>query len=263
MRNKRTVKYSVIAVLTLNLVLTAQAQLTHRYSFNDGTANDLVGGANGTLINGASVSGGKLVLNNNGVNNNPATGQYVSLPNNILKNRNFTLETWFTFNGGNDWQRLIDLGNTGTDFLMLAVDGLGRPQGEIYINGVGQDLALSNVQFPIGGEHCLAYIHNTDFGYQQLYLDGVSIGTSSAQIAGDTANFSNFYLGRSQYAVDPFYNGSIDELRTYNVALTLSQIQSEYAAGPDVLTVPEPSGCLLLALSGFLGLARRLRRARR
>ena len=92
--------------------LSVRADVTHRYSFNDGNANDSIGTANGTLMNGAKVSGGNLVLANNGVNMNPATGQYVSLPANILHARNFAIESWFTWNGGNPWQRILDLGNS-------------------------------------------------------------------------------------------------------------------------------------------------------
>ena len=44
------------------LVSSVNAQLLHRYSF-DGNANDSVGTANGTLLNGAAVSGGALVTN--------------------------------------------------------------------------------------------------------------------------------------------------------------------------------------------------------
>jgi hypothetical protein len=99
----------LILLLFVAVAVSAQADITHRYSFNDGTANDSIGTANGTLVNGATASGGKLVLANNGVNNNPATGQYVSLPSNILNTRDFTVESWFTWNGGNPWQRILDL----------------------------------------------------------------------------------------------------------------------------------------------------------
>ncbi|HEY6915175.1 MAG TPA: hypothetical protein VI413_10905, partial [Paludibacter sp.] len=34
--------------------------LTHKWTFEDGTANDVVGTLNGTLIDGATVSGGAL-----------------------------------------------------------------------------------------------------------------------------------------------------------------------------------------------------------
>ena len=55
-------------------------------------ATDVIGGANGTLVNGASISGGAVVLN-------AASAQYVDLPNNLFTNYNsVTFEVWATDN---------------------------------------------------------------------------------------------------------------------------------------------------------------------
>lgn len=40
----------------------AASDLVHQWTFNDGTARDLVGAAHGTLVNGASASAGRLLL---------------------------------------------------------------------------------------------------------------------------------------------------------------------------------------------------------
>ena len=48
-------------------------------------------------------------------------------------------------------------------------------------------------------------------------------------------NDYNDYVGRSQWN-DPYFNGSIDELRIYNSALSSAQIQADYIAGADLLT---------------------------
>lgn len=263
---------SAVGFLLAGLLDFAQADITHRYSFNDGTANDSVGGANGTLVNGASVSSGRLVLANSGGIISPATGQYASLPANILDTPDFTLEAWFTFNGGLPWQRILDLGNSvpdpvygmiGQGFIILTENGGGRPLGQISINSWGNpadtDYVVGNTAFPVGGEHCLAYIHNTDAGMEQIYIDGTLIGTASAHVDPTTAYYSNFWIGRSPFAQDPFYNGSIDELRTYNNALAADQILAEYRAGPDVLSVPEPQGLALLAVGGLYLLVHRLK----
>lgn len=262
---------SAVALLSAGLVDSARADMSHRYSFNDGTANDSVGGANGTFANGASVSGGRLVLANSGGIISPATGQYVSLPANILNTPDFTLEAWFTFNGGLPWQRILDLGNSvpdptygmiGQGFIILTENAGGRPIGQISINSWGNpsdtDYVFGNTAFPVGGEHCLAYIHNTDAAWEQLYLDGVLIGTAPAHVDPATANYSNFWIGRSQFSQDPFYNGSVDELRTYNNALGADQILADYRAGPDVV-VPEPRGLVLLTVGGLYLLVHRMR----
>jgi hypothetical protein len=239
--------------------LVSRADITHRYSFNDGTANDSMGGANGTLVNGASVSGGELVLANSGYGSDPATGQYVALPANILATRNFTLETWFTFNGGGPWQRLLDLGKNnggiGQGFIILTMNSAGQPLGQISINSWGDpadtDYVAGNTFFPLGGKHSLVYVHNTDAQVEQLYMDGVNIGTGYAHVDPSTANYANFWIGRSQFLADPFYSGYIDELRTYNNALSPDQVAADFLAGPNVL-VPEPAQLSILAVASCL-----------
>jgi hypothetical protein len=245
----RFAKQWSMAVLIVGFALGGKAAITHRYSFNDGTANDGIGEAHGVLVNGASVSGGRLVLANDGVQTNASKGQYVSLPVNILQTRNFTLETWFTFGGGNSWQRIIDLGNgvpnptngvVGQGFIILTGVGV-EILGQFSLNSWGgppTDFVTANTGLPVGGEHFLAYIHNLDMRQELLCLDGRRVGTSTASIDPTTANFTNFWLGRSQFSQDPSYNGSLDELRTYDQALTGSEIQAAYNAGPDVLVAP-------------------------
>ena len=45
----------------------------------------------------------------------------------------------------------------------------------------------------------------------------------------------NSWLGQSQFEIDPGFAGSIHELRLYSVALSATDIESSFAAGPDVL----------------------------
>ena len=57
------------------LATSTEAGIIHRWSFNtDAMAEDSVGTAHGTLVNGAMVTGGQLVLTN------AAMAPYVSLP---------------------------------------------------------------------------------------------------------------------------------------------------------------------------------------
>jgi hypothetical protein len=55
-----SVMVCVVLAVSAILPVSAGAALTHEYSFNDGTADDSVGGVNGVLMGGASVSGGQL-----------------------------------------------------------------------------------------------------------------------------------------------------------------------------------------------------------
>jgi hypothetical protein len=96
----------------------AHADLTHRYSFNDGTANDSVGSANGILMNSATVSGGALQLNNPNftAGKTPDTNGFLSLPGSILPSSgSATIEEWFTFTGSGFFTESYAFSNNAND----------------------------------------------------------------------------------------------------------------------------------------------------
>jgi hypothetical protein len=103
MRHLKTVG-SILAALTLVAGITsAKAGIVHRYSFNT-DANDLVGTAHGTLLNGAVITNNAVALNvaANGTS-------YVNLPNGIISSlTNVTIEAWVTPVARNAWGRVFD-----------------------------------------------------------------------------------------------------------------------------------------------------------
>ena len=69
----------------------ASAAVKHLYTFNDGTVNDSVGGAHGTLEGGATAATGQLILGGG--------TQHASLPGPTIAINTFTeltVETWLT-----------------------------------------------------------------------------------------------------------------------------------------------------------------------
>jgi hypothetical protein len=252
--------------MVLFCALEANATLTHRYSFNDGTANDSVGHVNGTLVNGATVSGGQLVFSptvNDG-SLNPTTGQYVSLPSNILFTQSFTLEAWATDRSTTPWQRILDLGNTeGGGFLILVpYNRLEHVLGQISISDHGgasdTNFVSESTEPATNAQYMYAYVHNLAAGTESLYINGSLVGTAVANQDPTTTNYNNFYIGRSQFSADPYFDGTINELRTYNTGLNASQIAADFANGPDV--APEPGA---IAFLGFCacGMLRSRKRA--
>ena len=66
----------------------------------------------------------------------------------------------------------------------------------------------------------------------KLFVDGVQVGEGSGIVVtpfqlGDTPNA---WLGRSQYANDPSFNGRMQDLRIYNGALSNAEIAALAAA---------------------------------
>ena len=239
------------AVTAATVAQPALATLTHRYSFNDGTANDSVGNANGTLVNGVQFDQGQAFLLNG--TNNPATGQYIDLPNNIAKTQNVTIEGWTTWLGNNNWQRIFDFGNN-TKGEQTPGDGVTTYDGSDYFfvspqagrNGdvFGSELKIggnSNAADHIGGgnigvgtQHYFALVIS---GGQSmtLYKDGAAVSSSATSLSPAQIDQVNTWIGRSNWQGDPFYNGSINEFRIYDSAQTALQIAQAFNAGPDAL----------------------------
>ena len=135
MKRLWTIKHSVPFALTAMVALQATPSVDaapvpkHRYTFNDGTVTDILGGQNGTLVDpsgSAFYSGGQLRLtNNNNFNSNQnfslptAQGAYVDLPNGLISGAansgtlyQFSLEFWATVQQNRDWARLGDFGTS-------------------------------------------------------------------------------------------------------------------------------------------------------
>ena len=205
----------------------ARAELTHRYSFNIDTG-DSIGGASGTLVNGAAVTGGRLVLANNGTNSDPATGQYLDLPNGLAQTSNLTIEFWSTWNGGNNWQRFFDFGYTtdganggelfpgqapasynGVEYLFVSPrkGSGGNPFGsELREGGVSDFTDSTTGPYP-AGEHHVALTIDGAARTMTLYMDG-GVVRETLNITRDPAaiDMLNVWIGRSNFRGDAFFN---------------------------------------------------------
>jgi len=210
--------------------------LTHRYSFNV-DASDSVGGANGILEGNAVVTNGALVLD--GVNS------YLALPPNLLTNYTaVTMEAWVTDKGSADWARIWDFGSGTTAYMFLSLpSGDANLRGAYTIAGNGNEqiLQMPGTGRPVVGQAAhIVWTTDGATGLGILYLNGLPVATNAAMTLTPAAIglTPNDWLGHSQYAGDPYFDGSIDEFRIYNTALPASLVALDYANGPNGLTLP-------------------------
>ena len=67
----------------------------------------------------------------------------------------------------------------------------------------------------------------------RLYRDGRLVGEDSTNIELADINDVNNWLGRSNWTADANFEGSFDEFRIYDYALTTNQVLGNFEAGPD------------------------------
>jgi hypothetical protein len=61
-----------------------------------------------------------------------------------------------------------------------------------------------------------------------LYVNGALVGANTAMTLrpADLGNTPNNWIGRSQFSRDPFFDGSIDDFRVYDRALSPAEVQA-------------------------------------
>ncbi len=198
------------------------------YPFNV-DAREHLGLYNGTLQNGATVTndpdlGSVLALN--GVN------QYARLPDSVANCS--TLAGWVKWNGGGSWQRIFDFGNgTGTYLFLTPRSGTGNNlRFAITTSGSGGEQQI-NAPAALPTNSWVHVAVTLDGTSGVLYLDAVPVATNSALTIRpwQTLARSN-YLGHSQFASDPYFNGKLASFRTFSRALSAAEIQNLAYAPP-------------------------------
>jgi len=240
----------IASCLLLTLALATQvfnqvsaATLEHRYSFTT-DANDTIGGAHGTLLGGATISDGAVVLN--------GSGAYVDLPNGIISTySSITFEIWVTDHGSDWWARIFDFGfsdvgegssGTGTNYIFLTPQSGGWTlRGALVVNSLGgeQSVEWSETRLPTGSQKHVVLTIDAASQTGRLYVDGelVSENTSMTFNPTQLGYTVNNWIGRSQWN-DPYFFGSITEFRIYDGALTAAEVQQNYNFGQEVISGP-------------------------
>ena len=217
---------------------SASAGLVHRYSFNDAagsmTATDSVGGLSwsATLNGGASLDGTQLALD--------GVSGYAQLPGGVITNASaVTVETWATFGTqAADWARIFDFGDVDSTGKVLSDFRIEPRAPGNYVDCFFGTPLGAYVNHPQGldnqtGVHLVVVLNPPNV--LAVYTNGVLISGAPSGALPSLASFTNTvsYLGKSFYPADPYLNGSIDEFRIWNQALTQPEIEASYEAGPN------------------------------
>lgn len=161
---------------------------------------------------------GTAALRLNGANT------YVKIPEAVVAQKTMTVAMWAFINTTNAWMRLFDFGNNTNQYVFFSPN-TGSESRFVMKNG-GDEQILSADKLSTGWHHVSVTISNDEVA---LYIDGVrkAVSTTMTIRPFDIKPKLN-YIGRSQFAVDPLFNGYVDDFRIYNYALSSDDVAKLY-----------------------------------
>ncbi|XEC95847.1 LamG-like jellyroll fold domain-containing protein [Paenibacillus tarimensis] len=192
------------------------------YSF-EGDANNTFGSIGGTVTGSPAYSAGKVgqAIELNG------TDSYVTLPQtpHLSDADDITIAAWVNWGGETMWQRIFDFGNSGTQYLMLTPRSRDNTMRFKIRNG-SSELELDAPQLLAGEWTHVAVTLGS--GVAKLYVNGELKDEKNVTIKPSDFKPRNNYIGASNNAADPLFNGKIDEFRIKNSVLSADEIKALY-----------------------------------
>jgi hypothetical protein len=156
-----------------------------------------------------------------------------------------TISLWAKFPSSIATQAMVALTGAGS-----AVElGLGSSNIRVWKSS-GTDLA--HVAAPIDGAwHHIAYVYDPSAGTtDKLYIDGAL--TSGLGVAHDAGAVTGVFIGADSASTN-FFNGSLDDVRIYNRALTITEVGSLALGGlPGTAAATHTFGSAFVANGDFV-----------
>ena len=190
------------------------------YTFND-VSGTTVPDHSATSVNAGAIVGapqGVAGYEGNALQF-PLQADYMLLPNGLTASvTDFTVAAWVKLDNLHWWSRIFDFGSGTSNYMFFGETGNGYIRYAITV-GSGEQQVNSTSALPTGKWVHVAITQKGTVG--TIYINGVASGTNSSltltpsSLAATTQN----YIAKSQWP-DPGLDGSLDEFRFYNRALS-------------------------------------------
>ena len=177
---------------------------------------------------------GEPILSNVAINNNltdrytsfSGEQQYISAPSGVYNFSNgMTYMGWIYYDDFSNWSRLMDFGNgPNADNIVLANPGLTNDlRLDIRIGTASTGFTVSNILTQGEWLHIAATVDNSGIG--NLYLNGELIGSGAINLPASIYRANN-YIGKSNWSSDAYFDGQMDDVSLWSIALSQSEIQN-------------------------------------
>ena len=136
------------------------------------------------------------------------------------------------------WAKYNNSSQTSKDLIIKAASSKQNPRFFIGSDGsfnfrLYDGTSANNVNIPLSASIKNRTWHHfvglNDGGTVKVYIDGIHQGTDSSTVIGTIQNSGAISIG-AQYGANAF-NGSLDDVRVYNRALTVNEIKQIYNLG--------------------------------
>ena len=194
---------------------------TAQYSLQ-GNVNDSAGMNNGLAFGDPAYAPGRTGTPNGAIQL-AGVNDYVQLPSGVASSSDITISAWVKWDGGGNWQRIFDFGNSTSSYMFLtpktsdntmrfAITEAGNDSEQILETStltVGEWVHLT---LTLGGNTGILYVNGKPRVAGQILLNPSDIDS--------TYN----YIGKSQFGADPLFQGAISDFQIYDYALSATQV---------------------------------------
>lgn len=157
-----------------------------------------------------------------------AAGPHVVLSANPLADctQEMTVAAWVKLRSLDNWARIFDFGSASTFVYLAPTDGAGTHFAMVAAGGAFDMVSPSPLIAADNTWHHIAVTVAAD-GTVTMYADGSNAfqAVSDVVTPGDLGELTDLWLGKSRF-LDPYLNGSIDDLRVSCRAYTADEIKN-------------------------------------
>jgi autotransporter-associated beta strand protein len=159
------------------------------------------------------------------------TNSFIQLPPNVANSAALSFAGWVFWNGGGNGQRIFDFGDDATHYLYLSPSSSGGTLRFAIRNGGSEQIVETANPLASGQwQHVAVTLSGNTV---TLYTNGAQAAIStSITIMPSSVTPALNYLGKSQTATDPLFNGSFDEVEIADSVFTPAQIAAMLTNNP-------------------------------
>ncbi len=191
-------------------------------------------------MDGNATDFGPDALHGNAFNTSPAadrngyTGKalafngsnsYIDVPDGVFFSGNYTVNAWMNENAYKNWSRLFDFGNGQANDNVLGIASRGTTgiyAAENYYGSISGGQIYASPALPLNQWVMITQVLTGNT--YTLYKNGQLYRTANTNQLPKNIIRTKNYIGRSNWSVDLYYSGLLDDFRIYSRALSAQEI---------------------------------------